>query len=40
MRALVFGETGQVARELARTAAARGIGARFLSRGVADLADP
>ncbi len=40
MRALVFGETGQVARELARTAVARGIDARFLSRGAADLAEP
>lgn len=40
MRALVFGETGQVARELALTAAARGIDARFLGRGIADLAEP
>lgn len=40
MRALVFGESGQVARELARAAAARGIEARFLGRAQADLADP
>lgn len=40
MRALVFGETGQVARELALTAPARGVEARFLGRAVADLADP
>jgi len=40
MRALVFGETGQVARELARSAAERGIEASFLGRGMADLADP
>ena len=40
MRALVFGETGQVARELARVAAARGIEATFLGRAAADLADP
>jgi dTDP-4-dehydrorhamnose reductase len=40
MRALVFGETGQVARELARTAGARGIDARFLGRAAADLTDP
>lgn len=40
MRALVFGETGQVARELARAAPARGIEALFLGRDVADLADP
>ncbi|WP_297974857.1 dTDP-4-dehydrorhamnose reductase [uncultured Amaricoccus sp.] len=40
MRALVFGESGQVARELARVAAVRGIEARFLGRGAADLADP
>jgi dTDP-4-dehydrorhamnose reductase len=33
---LVFGQTGQVARELAR----RAPGARFLSRAEADLADP
>ena len=40
MRALVFGETGQVARELARVAAARGIEATFLGRAAADLSDP
>jgi dTDP-4-dehydrorhamnose reductase len=40
MRALVLGETGQVARELARTAAARAIDATFLGRDRADLADP
>ena len=40
MRALVFGETGQVARELARTATARGISATFLGRDRADLSDP
>jgi dTDP-4-dehydrorhamnose reductase len=40
MRALVFGETGQVARELARTAALHRVDARFLGRGEADLADP
>jgi dTDP-4-dehydrorhamnose reductase len=40
MRALVFGETGQVARELARAAASRGIEAAFLGRAQADLADP
>lgn len=40
MRALVFGETGQVARELAMTAFARGIDARFVGRAVADLTDP
>ncbi|WP_127902090.1 dTDP-4-dehydrorhamnose reductase [Solirhodobacter olei] len=36
MRLLVFGRTGQVARELARRAPA----ARFLGREAADLADP
>lgn len=36
MRILVFGQTGQVARELARLAP----DARFLSRAEADLADP
>lgn len=36
MRSLVFGQTGQVARELARLAP----DARFLSRAEADLADP
>lgn len=40
MRALVFGETGQVARELALTAAARGIAATMVGRAVADLTDP
>ncbi len=40
MRALVFGETGQVARELARTAPARGIEAVLLGRSAADLTDP
>jgi len=40
MRALVFGESGQIARELARVAAERGIEARFLARADADLADP
>ena len=40
MRALVFGATGQVARELARTAADHGVDAVFLGRGEADLADP
>ena len=40
MRALVFGETGQVARELRASAAARGIEATFLGRAAADLADP
>lgn len=40
MRALVFGETGQVARELGLTASARGIEATLLGRGAADLTDP
>ncbi len=40
MRALVFGETGQVARELALTAFGRGIDATFVGRAVADLGDP
>ena len=40
MRALVFGETGQVARELGRTAPGRGIEAVLLGRDAADLADP
>jgi dTDP-4-dehydrorhamnose reductase len=40
MRALVFGETGQVARELAHTASARGIAATFVGREGADLSDP
>lgn len=40
MRVLVFGETGQVARELSRAAESRGIGIETLSRARADLADP
>ena len=40
MRALVFGETGQVARELALTAADPGVAARFLGRAAADLPTP
>ncbi len=40
MRALVFGTTGQVARELARSAATRGFDARALGRAEADLTDP
>jgi len=39
MRLLVFGQTGQVARELARAVPA-GSRADFLGRGRADLADP
>ena len=39
MKALVFGQSGQVARELARRLPA-GASARFLSRADADLADP
>jgi len=39
MRALVFGQTGQVARELARSVPA-GVQARFLGRGQADLRQP
>lgn len=39
MRALVFGTTGQVARELARAAAARGIDAQALGRAEVDLTD-
>lgn len=39
MRALVFGTTGQVARELARSAVARGIDARALGRAEVDLTD-
>ena len=39
MRVLVFGQTGQVARELAR-AVPKGVKARFLGRGQADLMDP
>ncbi|MFT3975331.1 MAG: dTDP-4-dehydrorhamnose reductase [Amaricoccus sp.] len=40
MRALVFGSTGQVARELRRAAGELGIEASFLDRAAADLADP
>ncbi len=40
MRALVFGETGQVGRELGRTARERGIAATVLGRAAADLTDP
>jgi dTDP-4-dehydrorhamnose reductase len=39
MRVLVFGRTGQVARELARRLPAR-VSAEFLGRDQADLADP
>ena len=39
MRALVFGTTGQVARELARRAPAHGIALDALGRDRADLAD-
>lgn len=39
MRVLVFGETGQVARELMRRAPA-GVSVTSLGRGQADLADP
>ena len=39
MKALVFGQTGQVARELARRMPV-GVSATFLGRGQADLADP
>ena len=39
MRVLVFGQTGQVARELARRCPA-GVTARFLGRDQADLMDP
>jgi dTDP-4-dehydrorhamnose reductase len=39
MRVLVFGQTGQVARELARRCPA-GVTARFLGREQADLIDP
>ena len=39
MRALVFGQTGQVARELARNVPA-GVTARFLPRDMADLMQP
>jgi dTDP-4-dehydrorhamnose reductase len=40
MRVLVFGTTGQVAWELARRAAERGIGVDALGRAEADLAVP
>jgi len=40
MRAIVFGTTGQVARELARSAASRGIALVALGRSEADLTDP
>jgi dTDP-4-dehydrorhamnose reductase len=40
MRALVFGTTGQVARELARSAGPRGIALTALGRHEADLTDP
>jgi dTDP-4-dehydrorhamnose reductase len=40
MRALIFGETGQVARELALGAPARGIDAVMLGRAIVDLTDP
>ena len=39
MRVLVFGQTGQVARELARRCPA-GVTARFLGRDQANLMDP
>ncbi len=39
MKVLVFGQTGQVARELARRCPA-GVEARFLGRDQADLMDP
>lgn len=39
MRLLVFGQTGQVARELARRCP-DGVSAVFIGRDVADLADP
>ena len=39
MRVLVFGQTGQVARELARRCP-EGVSARFLGRDKADLSDP
>jgi dTDP-4-dehydrorhamnose reductase len=40
MRVLVFGETGQVARELARRAPGHGASLETLGRARADLADP
>ncbi len=39
MKVLVFGQTGQVAQELARRMPA-GVTARFLGRAEADLSDP
>lgn len=39
MKVLVFGQSGQVARELARALPAAGIEARFLNRNAADLTD-
>jgi dTDP-4-dehydrorhamnose reductase len=40
MRILLFGRTGQVARELARAAEARGTAIEALGRDAADLRDP
>lgn len=40
MRALVFGSTGQVARELRHAAGELGIEASFLDRAAADFSDP
>jgi len=40
MRLLVFGTTGQVARELARAAERQGLALEALGRAEADLADP
>jgi dTDP-4-dehydrorhamnose reductase len=40
MRVLVFGETGQVARSLAKICAIKGVKARFLGRDEADLSNP
>ena len=40
MKALIFGQTGQVAVELARRAAAHGTAAQTLGRDRADLSDP
>jgi dTDP-4-dehydrorhamnose reductase len=40
MRALIFGATGQVARELALAAPGRGFAVTALDRQAADLADP
>ena len=39
-RLLVFGRTGQVARELARLTPEAGFEARYLGRDEADLTDP